>query len=284
MNIGILGGGLSGAALQRFLAQPSEVLEAEATPGGLCRTFWKDGFGYDIGGHILFSKNQEINELVDGLLGDNINRCRRANQVLFNGRYVKYPFENDLAALDKEDCYDCLIGFLQADFPKPANFEEWMYYTFGRGIAEKYLLPYNRKIWKTEPREWASSGSSGFPSRPWKTWSSRPWEFATEGYTHQLFFRYPLHGGIESLVGAIIGPGREDFTRFPRAADSPGRKRLAGFRRPQTPHVRRNRGGVSHPRGRAVFRRRARGSSGGGGRPALQRHLHRRCWPSTMRR
>src|SRR5438270_5138026 len=26
----------------------------------------------------------------------------------------------------------------------------------------------------------------------------------TEGYTHQLYFRYPLHGGFEALVQAMI--------------------------------------------------------------------------------
>jgi protoporphyrinogen oxidase len=103
MNIGILGGGISGLTLQRFLEHPSEVLEKAPRPGGLCRTFWKDGFGFDIGGHILFSKHQHVNELVNSLLGDNINYCRRANKILFKGRYVKYPFENDLGSLDRQD-------------------------------------------------------------------------------------------------------------------------------------------------------------------------------------
>ena len=64
MHIGILGGGISGLTLQRFLEHPSEVLEKAPVPGGLCRTFWKDGFGFDIGGHILFSKHHHVNELV----------------------------------------------------------------------------------------------------------------------------------------------------------------------------------------------------------------------------
>ena len=204
MHVGILGGGLSGIALQRFLSHPSEVLEAGSRPGGLCRTFWKEGFGYDVGGHILFSKNQEINSLVDRLLGENINRCRRANNVLFKGRYVKYPFENDLAALDKEDCYACLIGYLKADYPKPANFEQWMYYTFGRGISEMYLLPYNRKIWKTEPCRMGIEWVERVPRPPMEDVVKSALGIPTEGYTHQIHFRYPLHGGIESLIGAVM--------------------------------------------------------------------------------
>ena len=205
MNVGILGGGICGLALQRFLSHTSEVLEAESRPGGLCRTFSKEGFSYDIGGHILFSKNQDINALVDRLLGDNVNHCRRGNKILFKGRYVKYPFENDLAALDKEDCFACLMGFLQADGAKPANFEAWMYSTFGRGIAESYLIPYNRKIWKTEPRDMGVEWVERIPKPPLEDVVKSALGIETEGYTHQLYFRYPLYGGIESLIAAIMG-------------------------------------------------------------------------------
>jgi protoporphyrinogen oxidase len=204
MNIGILGGGLSGLTLQRFLRHPSVVLEKEPVPGGLCRTYWKDGFGFDIGGHILFSKHQHVTDLVNRLLGDNINYCRRANKILFKGRYIKYPFENDLGSLEKQDCYDCLIDYLRSDFPEPTNLEEWGYSTFGRSIAEKYFLPYNRKIWKTEPREMGLDWVGRVPRPPLEDVVKSALGIETEGYTHQLHFRYPLQGGFEALPRAMI--------------------------------------------------------------------------------
>ncbi len=234
MQIGILGGGLSGITLQRFLRHPSEVLEAAPRPGGLCRTFWKDGFGYNVGGHILFSKDESLNALVDGILGENLNRCRRANQVLFKGRYVKYPFENDLAALDQDDCYACLIGFLKAEYPKPTNFEEWMYYTFGKGIAEEYLIPYNRKIWKTEPSRMGVEWVERVPRPPMENVVKSALGIPTEGYARQLFFRYPLRGGIESLVQATIGPQAKVICDAPvrrsAATDAAGRSLTAARR------------------------------------------------------
>jgi protoporphyrinogen oxidase len=205
MKIGILGGGISGLTLQRFLKHPSEVLEKAAVPGGLCRTFWKEGFGFDIGGHILFSKHQHVTDLVNDLLGDNINYCKRANKILYKGRYVKYPFENDLGALDKQDAYECLIDYLKNDFQgQPANFEEWAYAAFGRSIADKYLIPYNRKIWKLEPREMGLEWVGRVPKPPVEDVVKSALGIATEGYTHQLYFRYPLHGGFEALIKAII--------------------------------------------------------------------------------
>jgi len=208
MHIGILGGGVSGLTLQHFLEQPCEVLEKAAVPGGLCRTFWKDGFGFDIGGHILFSKHQHVTDWVNKILGDNINTCKRLNKILYKGRFVKYPFENDLGALDKQEAYECLIDYLKNPYTQePTNLEEWAYCTFGKSIAEKYLLPYNRKIWKLEPREQGLDWVGRIPRPPLEDVVKSAMGIETEGYTHQLYFRYPLHGGFEALIKAIIKPG-----------------------------------------------------------------------------
>ena len=207
MRIGILGGGLSGIALQRMLRHPSEVLEKEEAFGGLCRTCWKDGFGYDLGGHILFSRNEAVNEMVTEVLGENLHQRRRNNRVLYAGRYVKYPFENDLASLDLQDRYECLVEYLRADFPPPSNLAEWCCHHFGRGIAERYLIPYNRKIWKTDPRQMSLEWVGRIPRPPLEDVVKSALGIETEGYAHQLYFRYPRRGGIESLVTSLARPG-----------------------------------------------------------------------------
>lgn len=204
MSIGILGGGLSGVALQSFLKQDSEILEKEERVGGLCRTFNKDGFLYDVGGHILFSKDQSIMDFVKTTLGENINACKRKNDIFFKDRFVKYPFENGLGALDKEDIYDCLIGYLQNNHPKPSNFMEWVYYTFGSGIAEKYLVPYNKKIWKTPLDKMSLEWVERVPKPPVEDIVKSALGFETEGYVHQLYFYYPQNGGIEGLIKALV--------------------------------------------------------------------------------
>ncbi len=205
MRVGILGGGITGMAIQRFLDHDSLVLEADDEPGGLCRTFFKDGFGYDLGGHILFSKNDRVNELVNQLLGDNINRCRRANKILYGDRYVKYPFENDLGSLSPEDAYDCLIGYLKNDFSgEVTNLREWAYATFGKGIAEKYFVPYNEKIWNISADELGLDFVERIPKPPMEDVVRSALGIETEGYLHQLYFRYPRQGGVQSLVRALV--------------------------------------------------------------------------------
>jgi protoporphyrinogen oxidase len=204
MTIGILGGGLSGITFQKHLNCESEILEKEQRLGGLCRSFSKDGFIYDIGGHILFSKKNDIIEHIKTILDGNLNYNRRANKVLFKERYVKYPFENGLSELSQTDAYECLIDFIKNDFKKPINFRDWIYYTFGKSIAEKYLIPYNTKIWKNSPDQMGLEWVERVPRPPIEDIVKSAMGIETEGYVHQLYFYYPRFGGIESLIKSSL--------------------------------------------------------------------------------
>lgn len=214
MKVGILGGGISGIGIQHFLNQPCTVLERDKEIGGLCRTIWKDGFGYDIGGHILFSKSEEVNKLVEDVLGSNLNYCKRANKILFKGKIVKYPFENGLSALDKEDIFECLLGYTNNDSPQPTNLKEWCYYTFGKGIADKYLIPYNEKIWNWPADQTEMGWVERIPKPPMEDVLKSALGIETEGYLHQLYFKYPKDGGVEALVKALVRPSADIRTGF----------------------------------------------------------------------
>jgi protoporphyrinogen oxidase len=206
MAVGILGGGLAGLAVAAHLAEPCEVLEKEPRGGGHCQTIQEDGFTYDAGGpHIIFSRNQQMVDYMVSLLGDNVHRARRNNKIFYRGRYVKYPFENGLFDLEPQDRFECLLHYIQNDYPPPkTNFKEWLYHHFGKGLAEKYLIPYNEKIWNVPADELGLEWVEGrVPKPPLEDVIKAAVGVETEGYTHQLYFNYPLHGGIEALPRAL---------------------------------------------------------------------------------
>jgi protoporphyrinogen oxidase len=208
--IGILGGGISGLALAAHLERPFELLEASPRLGGLCATVMEDGFTFDAAGpHILFSKNQEILARMVAVLGANVQRKRRENKIWIKGRLVKYPFENGLSDLAPEDCFACILGYLQNPWTKPPeNLEEWSYATFGQGISEQYFLPYNRKIWNREPGEISLEWVSRIPKPPLEDVLRSAIGIPTEGYLHQLHFFYPSQGGFEALVHGFHAQAR----------------------------------------------------------------------------
>lgn len=199
-DIGVLGGGISGLFTAYFLGGDVEVLEADDRVGGLARCFGSEGFRSDIGGHILFSKDKEALAHELAVLGDNRRRGIRANKILYKGLHVKYPFENGIDVLPKEEIVEILHSFVENPHKEaPHNFREWMYHVFGNGLTEKYLLPYNEKIWKTPPEQMSLEWVDRVPRPPLVDLIKTAVGIQTEGYTHQLYFDYPKVGGFESL-------------------------------------------------------------------------------------
>jgi protoporphyrinogen oxidase len=217
----ILGGGLTGITLARLLAERGEevvVLERENEIGGLCRSRSREGFTFDIGGsHIIFSRDQEVLAFMRNVLGDNRDERHRNTKIFYKGNFVKYPFENGLADLPKEDCFFCineyirtLIAVEKGEIPPPENFRDWIYYTFGRGIAELYMVPYNEKIWNYPAEKMSMHWVEGrIPRPPVEDIIKSAIGIETEGYTHQAVFSYPIHGGIEALVMAMADPVKD---------------------------------------------------------------------------
>lgn len=208
--IGILGGGLTGLTLGSLL-HDSVVLEKELSPGGLCRSLREEGYTFDSGGsHIIFSKDAETLRFMLSLLGENVVKNRRNTKVRYKDRLVKYPFENGLSDLPLKENLECLLEFLKSklkkaggELPDPRNLREWFVYKFGEAIADKYLIPYNEKIWRTKPEEMGTDWVSRVPDPPLEDVVKSSLGIDTEGYLHQLEFFYPLEGGIQCLTDSL---------------------------------------------------------------------------------
>ncbi|MBO5432387.1 FAD-dependent oxidoreductase [Methanocorpusculum sp.] len=214
----ILGGGLTGVTLARFLKEAGDevvVLEKEDRIGGLCKSETRNGFTFDCGGsHIIFSRDTEVLSFMQNVLGENKDFRNRNTKIFYKGRYVKYPFENGLSELPKEDLFFCineyvknLVAVEKGEVSEPQNFRDWIYATFGKGIAECYLVPYNEKIWNYPTEKMSKHWMDGrVPRPPVEDIIKSAVGIETEGYTHQSVFAYPIDGGIEALVQAIARP------------------------------------------------------------------------------
>jgi protoporphyrinogen oxidase len=209
-TIGVLGGGISGLTFASLI-KDATVLEKDASFGGLMRSVKEDGYTFDLGSHIIFSKNKEAVAFMLKALGTNHRTVRRNTTIFYKGMRVKYPFENGLGDLPKEEAFDCVSDYAETyakrekgELEKPKNFKEWMYYRFGKSITEKYLYPYNRKIWDYPPEEMDSFWVEGrIPQPPLRDVIKAAMGLQSEGYTHQLHFQYPQTGGIQAVTDGI---------------------------------------------------------------------------------
>ena len=207
-NTIILGGGIAGLSLASFLKCRTTVLERQDAVGGLSRSYSIDGVDYDIGPHIIFSKNKQVLDLHTTMV--DTNKVRRSNQILYKGRYVKYPFENDLGKLPDDDRDRCLQEFLHNPYEgyEAENMLQFFLKTFGEGITHAYLQPYNQKIWKFDPSCMDVQMVERIPKPPKEDVIASANGAETEGYTHQLYFHYPKTGGFQTIVDAYARRAR----------------------------------------------------------------------------
>lgn len=207
----ILGAGLSGISTAFFLQGKTgyddiTLLEMEAEPGGLCRSIKKDGYIYDIGPHILFSKDKEMLQLMLDVLDEGRNDLVRSNQILYKGRCVQYPFENDLSKLPEEDLKYCIDAFNHNPYEDydVTNMIQFFLKTFGEGITNCYLRPYNEKIWKYDPAFMNTSMVDRIPKPTQEEIRRSAAGETIQGYLHQLYFSFPSKGGIQAVPDGLL--------------------------------------------------------------------------------
>lgn len=169
----IIGAGPTGlGAATRCHEKGHEWLLLEAGPGfgGLASSFVDEqGFTWDMGGHVQFSHYDTFDRYMNHALGaDGWYQHQRESWVWIKGRFVPYPFQNNLHRLDARDRWACVEGLLEAwqrackqeagkeetgQGAPLKNFEDWMLATFGPGITECFMYPYNFKVWAYPPSE-----------------------------------------------------------------------------------------------------------------------------------
>lgn len=218
----ILGGGWAGVLsayeiLKREKSAKVLVLEKDSyeNRGGLMHSETIGDVTFDTGGpHILFSRDKDILTKITDFLGDNVRKVERKTYIAMNDKFIDYPFENGIYNLEPEVRASIGEGIIEkmlflSSNPdwKPSNFQQWIYGFFGNPMAEAYLEPYNRKIWKRDlsaiSSDWVfSPGRLPFPelNAIIRSVSGLP----STGYAEQAFFYYPKKGGILALYDSVM--------------------------------------------------------------------------------
>jgi protoporphyrinogen oxidase len=231
-RIAIIGAGPTGlGAAWRLLElghEGFELYEASGSVGGLSSSV-KDrrGFTWDMGGHVQFSHYPYYDKVLDDVLppGRWLSHERVA-AVWVKGRFVPYPFQYNIHRLPAADMRRCLRGLERAGRRKGKlrDFAEWIYASFGDGIADIFLTPYNLKVWAW-PLEDLGYGWIG--DRVAVTDLARLRRGIRSGeddtdWGPNRFFRFPAHGGTGAIWRAVarrVGRGRIRFRHRLAAAD-----------------------------------------------------------------
>ena len=172
------------------------------------------------------------------------NVHQRVSYVWIRGRWVAYPFQNNLAALPLEDQARCLEGLAEAQCRRaadeavaaatetrgattttlmtPATFDDWILRHLGKGIADMFMRPYNFKVWARAPRHMSSSWLGERVAAPDFSRALRNALHRREdaGWGPNAVFRFPREGGTGAIWRGLARRLPQNKQRYGDAAVS----------------------------------------------------------------
>ena len=147
------------------------VIDRNERVGGLARTIWRHGFGFDLGPHRFFTKNQEVMSMWREFLGDDLLEVDRLTRIYYRQRFFSYPLKpvDALRKLGPVTTTKALASYgaqrLKRSTDEPDNFEEWITQQFGKVLYETFFKSYTEKVWGIPcheiGKEWAGQRIKG---------------------------------------------------------------------------------------------------------------------------
>jgi protoporphyrinogen oxidase len=212
-KIVILGAGptglSSGFRLKELGHSNFKIFEKENFVGGISASFQdKKGFTWDLGGHVIFSHYPYFDSLLKILLENEINEHLRESWIWAFQGFIPYPFQNNIKYLSKEQIWKCLEGLIDAQRENLSsnNFSEWISSSFGRGIAQYFMNPYNQKVWATPlelmNKNWISERVSVVDLK--KVLGNVIFDKEDVDWGPNSKFKYPLKGGIGGFFQKFV--------------------------------------------------------------------------------
>lgn len=90
---------------------------------------------FDVGGHVIFSHYKYFDDCLNEALPKTTDwyTHQRISYVRYQGQWVPYPFQNNIAVLPQEEKAKCLDSLMEAalearvrdPLDKPKDFDEW---------------------------------------------------------------------------------------------------------------------------------------------------------------
>ncbi|HKQ25246.1 MAG TPA: NAD(P)-binding protein [Burkholderiales bacterium] len=209
-NIVVLGTGMAGFGAASFLhgkdVRPV-VYDKNAYYGGHTASFRdKNGFLFDLGPHISFTKDVRIQNLFAQYVDGKYEAVQVKLNNYWRGHWLTHPVQLHLNGLPKD-----LIVEIVADFVKEhsverkvENYEDWLIASYGKKFAELFPMQYTRKYHLTTADNMSTEWLGPRMYRPsleeMLKGALAPWAPEVHYITN---FRYPTNGGFVSYLRGL---------------------------------------------------------------------------------
>lgn len=195
----IIGAGATGLSYASFTKNDYLIIEQDKEIGGYCKTIKQDGFVWDYSGHFFHFRKPELEDYICKFIDkDTILKCQKHTQILYKNYYIDFPFQKNIHQLEKDEFIDCLYDLFNNEHKDYSTFKEMLYCKFGKSIAEKFLIPYNEKLYACDLNKLDVNAMGRFFPYADKEDIIRNFK-KNENHSYNEYFTYPKGGAIEYI-------------------------------------------------------------------------------------
>jgi len=188
------------------------VFEKNEWQGGHTASWTTDGFTFDEGPHISFTKDERIQNLFAKNINEQYEIIHARVNNYWQGHWIKHPAQCNLYGLPADLIVDVIRDFIDSDNNQPENMEnyaEWLLASYGKTFAEKFPMQYGLKYHTVNAHQMSTDWLGPRLYKPnIKEVLRGAIAKETPNVHYVSDFRYPSHGGFASYVTPFLHKGK----------------------------------------------------------------------------
>jgi len=208
-KIAILGSGMAGLGAARYLRAEglsSAVYDKNPYPGGHTASHRLDGFVFDEGPHVSFTRDERIRRLFSESVGGRYETVKATINNYWRGHWFRHPAITNLHGLPPE----LVVAVLQDYIARPRdrevrNYADWLLASYGDTFARTFPMQYTRKYHTTSAEnmstEWV--GPRLYQARLEEVLLGAV-SVASPNVHYVQDYRYPTHDGFSAYLGRLL--------------------------------------------------------------------------------
>lgn len=245
MKIVIIGSGVAGSVIADQLRGSGHevlIIEKDSRPGGMCKSYYKSGFTYEYGPHIL--ANHHSNKKVEKYLKNKIEviKTQMVSASFIDKQITYYPPSTHSAK--RLGIYQKVKNELKnlPTMPNMENFETYLKDKVGKTLYQKFFYNFTKKFWNVEPKtisaEWALIRRLGEDVNSKKMFFNNKWCYYPKKDWNELFKQclkdvqvlYDLDVSYVDLKNSKIFFNNNDSVKFDLCISTMNIDELLGYK------------------------------------------------------
>jgi protoporphyrinogen oxidase len=211
-GVAILGSGMAGLGAANRLresARSGTIFEKKRYAGGHTMSHRRDGYVFDEGPHVSFTRNERLRAMFEKAVGRDLVQVDAYIDNYWQGHWIRHPVITNMHGLPVETTTACIRDYVEAKTvsePRIANYEDWLVASYGRAYAETFPMRYTEKYHTTGA---ANLSTDWVGPRLYQASLEEVLRGALAPESPNIHYvqdyRYPAHDGFIAFLAHLIG-------------------------------------------------------------------------------